>query len=184
MNEHRKKIIISEIKYWKQKKLLPAHYCDFLIALYARGGEEEEEVKETSSFLSGKKKRENRMIMMLFLFVVSFSVLLLLDIYPVLMLGLSGLFLLISLLYPIFRPAIRKSTVFPFIYIASALLLLAMSFKLWATFFGEQPLLLMGLLILNCMIWVVMGRYLKLLYFTISGLLGLILIAGFLILQF
>lgn len=184
MNEHRKKIIISEINYWKQKKLLPAHYCDFLIALYAGGEEEEEEIKKTSSFLSGKKKSENRMIVMLFSVVAVFSALLLVDVSPVLILGLSGLFLLLLLLYPIFRPAIRKSTVFPFIYITGALLLLAMSFKLWATFFGEQPLLLMGLLLLNCMIWVVMGRYLKLLYFTISGSLGLILIAGFLILQF
>ncbi len=40
MNDRKKTLIISEIKYWKQNKLLPAHYCDFLIALYAQGEEE------------------------------------------------------------------------------------------------------------------------------------------------
>ena len=40
MNPQRKRMIISEIKYWKQNKLLPEHYCDFLITLYAQGEDE------------------------------------------------------------------------------------------------------------------------------------------------
>ena len=40
MNETRKKIIIHEIKYWKQTNLLPEKYCDYLLTLYS-GGEEE-----------------------------------------------------------------------------------------------------------------------------------------------
>ena len=52
MNQQRKRIIISEIKYWKNNKLLPEHYCDFLITLYAQGEEETEEIKVPKSILT------------------------------------------------------------------------------------------------------------------------------------
>lgn len=37
MTNPRKKIILNEILFWKQNKLLPEHYCDFLAALYTEG---------------------------------------------------------------------------------------------------------------------------------------------------
>lgn len=183
MNEHRKKIILSEIKYWKQKKLLPAHYCDFLIMLYAGGDEEEEEeVKVSTSFLSREKKKQKWGIAIFLLLTMLLSAsLFIFKQYSMVLLSVSAIVLAIFLLYPIFNPLIRKSIIFPFIYISSAMLLLAMSFKIWNTFFSEQPMLLMGLLILNCALWLWAGRLLKLLYFTISGATGLLLIVGFLI---
>lgn len=186
MNDNRKKIIISEIKYWKEKKLLPAHYCDFLIMLYARGDEtEEEDVKVSASILSKEKKKQTVMPVAILLIAAVLSIgLLLFDKYPVLLLVLSGLCVLIFLLYPMFSSVIRKSTIFPIIYISSAMLLLIMSLKLWTTFFYEQPMLLIVLLLLNCSLWLFAGRYLKLLYFTISGLVGLLLIIGFVFTQF
>ena len=36
MDENRKQIIINEIIYWKKNRMLPEHYCDFLLALYTR----------------------------------------------------------------------------------------------------------------------------------------------------
>lgn len=58
MNQQRKRIIISEIKYWKHNKLLPAHYCDFLITLYAQGEEgNQQEVKISESILVKEKRR-------------------------------------------------------------------------------------------------------------------------------
>lgn len=183
MNEHRKKIIISEIKYWKQKKLLPAHYCDFLITLYARGNEvDEEEVKVSTSILSEEKRKANVLIVTCLLLATVLSAgLLTVDKYPFLLLGFSAVILLALLFYPVFNSEIKKSTVLPFIYISSAMILLAMSFKLWSTFFSEQPMLLMMLLILNCALWFFTGRILKLLYFTLSGAGGLLFIVGFLI---
>ncbi|MBM7543212.1 hypothetical protein [Amphibacillus cookii] len=43
MDEQRKKIIINEIKHWKNSQLLPGHFCDFLLALYTEGDVQEEE---------------------------------------------------------------------------------------------------------------------------------------------
>lgn len=62
MNPQRKRIIISEIKYWKQNKLLPEHYCDFLITLYAQG-EDEKEAKVTDAILvKEKRNRKGQLI--------------------------------------------------------------------------------------------------------------------------
>lgn len=40
MQDERTKTIIHEIQYWKESRLLPAEYCDFLLALYTKGEEE------------------------------------------------------------------------------------------------------------------------------------------------
>ncbi len=39
--------------------------------------------------------------------------------------------------------------------------------------------MLVGLLLFNCLLWLLAGRLLKLLYFTISGVAGLVLIIFF-----
>ncbi|WP_053219144.1 hypothetical protein [Virgibacillus senegalensis] len=42
MAVEKKEIIIREIQQWKQSRLLPGKYCDFLLALYSQGEEREE----------------------------------------------------------------------------------------------------------------------------------------------
>lgn len=37
MDKNRKKIIIDEIRYWKEHQLLPEKYCNFLLTLYTQG---------------------------------------------------------------------------------------------------------------------------------------------------
>lgn len=72
----------------------------------------------------------------------------------------------------------------PFVYIIVSFMLLIMSLKLWFVFFDGHTMLLLGLLMLNCSLWLFAGRLLKLLYFTISGTAGLLLIIGFLLLSY
>jgi hypothetical protein len=38
-NHGRQALILKEIKFWKQNKMLPDHYCDYLMALYSNGEE-------------------------------------------------------------------------------------------------------------------------------------------------
>ncbi|MGL4523732.1 MAG: hypothetical protein ACRCWQ_14385 [Bacilli bacterium] len=40
LKEERKQVIIEEILFWKQNKLLPLEYCDYLFAFYSAGDEE------------------------------------------------------------------------------------------------------------------------------------------------
>lgn len=131
MNAQRKKIIMTEINYWKQNKLLPEHYCDFLITLYTQGNHEQEISAEDAVLSKEKKKINTRVILIQFL------------------------------------------------YILIAFAVLGMSLKIWTLFFAGQMMLLVGFLIVNCLLWLLAGRLLKLLYFTISGAAGLVLIVVF-----
>jgi hypothetical protein len=49
MNEQRKKIITSEIEYWRRNNLLPSHYCDFLLNLYTEGEAAGKETRNQAS---------------------------------------------------------------------------------------------------------------------------------------
>ena len=40
MDQERRKVIVKEIEQWQRSKLLPDHYCDFLLNLYLEEGEE------------------------------------------------------------------------------------------------------------------------------------------------
>ena len=42
MSNPKKQIIMNEIAFWKQSKLLPEQYCDFLMTLYSEGNHEQE----------------------------------------------------------------------------------------------------------------------------------------------
>lgn len=184
MNEQRKRIIISEIKYWKHNRLLPAHYCDFLITLYAQGEEgHQQEVKVSESILVKEKKKLNRTILLLTLLaaVISGGMFFFIQ-YPEATMTLAALFAVIFLLSTLRKKA--NQALAPFIYIIVSFMLLLMSLKLWFVFFEGHTMLLLGLLMLNCSLWLFAGRLLKLLYFTISGTAGLLLIIGFLLLSF
>ncbi|MFS0751418.1 hypothetical protein [Oceanobacillus sp. 1P07AA] len=39
ISKEKTKLIINEINYWKEHRLLPERYCDYLLALYTKGGE-------------------------------------------------------------------------------------------------------------------------------------------------
>ena len=62
-------------------------------------------------------------------------------------------------------------------------LILALSFKVWDVYFGDDPLLLIGLIFGNCLLWLFSGLLMKLVYFSISGILGLLLIIGYFIIN-
>jgi hypothetical protein len=181
MNQQRKRIIISEIKYWKQHKLLPAHFCDFLITLYTQGEDEEDiNAKSEDAILVKRKKNLNWTNIWLVLLTAAiggsmFS----LNQYPGITIALAAM-LTFGLLFVTLRKK-RIHSVGSILYILISFMFLAMSLKLWLVFFEGQSMLLIGLLMLNCVLWIFAGRRLQLLFFTISGVAGLLLIFGFLL---
>ncbi|MEK4024604.1 hypothetical protein [Sporosarcina sp. FSL W7-1283] len=188
MTKEKKQIIISEIRYWKQNKLLPEHYCDFLITLYAQGEDPDEMViKESSALHKEKKQLRTKQLMILLISLllaglVSVAMFLLKE-YPIATLLAATVLSLLFLVISSGKLFIKKGFA-PFLYISMAFLLLMMSLKIWTAFFNGETTLLIGLLVLNCSLWLFTGRLMNLLYFTISGSLGLLTIVGFLILSF
>lgn len=49
MLDERTNIIINEINYWKQHKLLPDVYCDYLLALYSQGEDTEKLIRKNKN---------------------------------------------------------------------------------------------------------------------------------------
>ena len=58
MTKQRKQIIVNEIAFWKQHKMLPDHYCDFLTSLYTGGESEQPErtIDVKQSILAKERK--------------------------------------------------------------------------------------------------------------------------------
>lgn len=188
MTKEKKQIIISEIRYWKTNKLLPEHYCDFLITLYAQGEDPDEVVvKEPSTLQKERRQLRTKQLMILFISLllagVASAAMFMLNEYPAATLLTATVLSVFLLILASGKNFIKKGFA-PFLYISMAFLLLMMSLKIWTAFFNGDTSILIGLLVLNCALWLFTGRLMKLLYFTISGSLGLLIIVGFLILSF
>lgn len=56
MNQEQKKVIVDEIHRWRDSKLLPAEYCDFLLNLYMEGESFSAEQQKESSGKPSKRK--------------------------------------------------------------------------------------------------------------------------------
>lgn len=183
MSLQRKQIIINEISFWKKNKLLPEHYCDFLLALYAQGENNGDEQTENSSKAVLAKKQKTKV--MLYTIVGLLTAILLASLFvattaifiPIILVAIA----ILSFLYIAIKLVKNKSVMAPLLFVFSALLLLALSFKVWDIYFGDNPLLLIGLIFGNCLLWLFSGLLMKLIYFSISGILGILLIIGYFI---
>lgn len=174
MNETRKKIIIQEIIYWKRNRLLPEHYCDYLLVLYSGG----EEVKFTNSTRTPSRKTANYLygIVVLLLFFTLF-----LNYFTQFAVGLQmGLtyFLLLALISctVLFY---QKNIHYQFPLIGSMVVLLLATIQTAKYMASGQEIVLYILLLVNCAIWFVLGKKMKLPHFLVSGILGLTVIIYF-----
>ena len=181
MSLQRKQIILNEIAFWKKNKLIPEQYCDFLTALYANGETEEGEEQEKSSKALLSKEKRNKIILYVLLGIITaiLIVSLLLIQTAVLIPIIASSIIIILFLYIAFKLAKSKSVMTPLLFVFSALLLLGISFKVWDAYFIDYPFVLIGLIIANCLIWLFSGLFLKLVYFSISGAVGIVFILFF-----
>lgn len=181
MPNPRKQIILNEILFWKQNKLLPEHYCDFLMTLYSEGNDLElEEELSPKKAVKAKEKKNN--ILFSSILIVS-SILLLIGLFIskqfvgiiAIFVGIVAIFLLVSS----FLFSKKQAIIAPILHIAAALLLLGLSVKVSIEYFPTNQIILYILLIANCIIWLFSGIRLKLMYFTVSGALGIIILIGY-----
>ena len=183
MNEQRKKIIVAEIKYWKQSKLLPDQYCDFLLALYSQGDQQETEEITVKDSLREKEKSKmwNRVVWLGIIGAALLVSLFLLpdqQVLPTALVTIFAVFLLVG--GRLFN--IGENDARPALFAIASLLLLSVSLHSWDAFFPSNTFILIGLLILNCVLWLGIGRKHQLIFFTISGYVGLVLVGIFLVL--
>ena len=171
MNETRKKIIIQEIKYWKKSKLLPEKYCDFLLTLYS-GGEE--------NIIPVNKKIS--LHIPLWIFTVLFFTILFVNYFTEIPKGLQITLTAIAIIIFVFFIVryLENSLLFQLALVCLALLILIESVNISNFFFPNSNGFLYFTLLVQCGGWFLVGRKLKLMYFSISGIVGAMILTYFL----
>lgn len=182
MANHRKKIILNEIQFWKQNKLLPEHYCDFLATLYSEGNDLEEAHHKRAVLPSEKRK------MLLVGLSVFIGVLALLVVY----FTLPSLTMILTIIVAIaatvlfvmaIQAAKKNGLLAPVFHVFAAILLFSASIRICMIYFSGNNIALFGLVATNCIVWLSTGIKMRLFYFTISGALGLIVLVGYYIMN-
>ena len=174
MLNQRKQIIVNEITFWKKNKLLPEHYCDFLMTLYTEGNyEDEKQIGKAKHSVKGQEKRKNKWMFIVFplLAIVLFTLLFTID--SIWLTVIPAAILAISTFIGAFYFAKKNGLLTSVLYISGALVLFGLSVKLCLTFLPSNNVALYSVLIGNSLFWLLSGVRLKLIYFTISGALGI-----------
>ncbi|WP_210365965.1 hypothetical protein [Bacillus sp. REN3] len=169
MDEYRKKVIIREINNWKQNRMLPEHYCDYLLNLYTEGNPEQ--LNKHGSYLSSWQLTVlAAMMLSLSVFLFYFTELtIILQIALVLIFGISSLVIVFFLLSK------SKSELLPLLF--SSIVLLVSTIQGASLLFPETPTMLYLVTAANCFLWLGIGTKRKLISFKISGAIGLIILA-------
>lgn len=176
MSNQKKQIIMNEITFWKQNKLLPEHYCDFLMTLYSEGNHNEEIAGKSKNAVKNVDKRRNRNLSISFPISAVVILLLLFTIqFEWVVIAVAAIFAAGCLMGAIYF-AKRNHLLAVMLQLATALAILGVTLKVSTIYFAGNNEILYIFLIVNCIFWLLSGIKLKIIYFTISGVLGLIAI--------
>ncbi|WP_017755815.1 hypothetical protein [Calidifontibacillus oryziterrae] len=180
MDKERKETVLKEIKYWKDHRLLPEHYCDFLISLYTEGSATEQEAFERNSF-SFKRLFSNIFLLYLVLQLpLTYVVIYFTEMSFHLQIGLFTIFVLVcsgSTYY-----FYQKSSFFLHISIViGALILFLASVHVVSSLFSVDFALII-IILTNCFMWIGIGYILRLKYLIISGIAGAIILITYIFL--
>ncbi|MGD6804107.1 hypothetical protein FZC79_09945 [Rossellomorea vietnamensis] len=170
-NNQKTNIIINEILFWKHNKMLPEQYCDYLLALYNQGNEIEDIETGKSRFSSASLIPS---ILICTLIPISLFVIYFTELSFVLQTAILTGFVVSLIFSGIYYS--NKELILPVIYITIALLILLQTVSFADAFYKGDKLITYGLLFFNCLMWLLCGLYRKLLYFTLAGAVGIILL--------
>ncbi|MFT4412663.1 hypothetical protein ACLM5H_02275 [Fredinandcohnia humi] len=168
MNQERKQTIINEIVYWRENKLLPEAYCNFLLTLYTEG-----EGLQQSTNTVRRQKKSNLILLIIGLFLpVLLLVTYFTEISPNLQMVLNLIFLIICFFLVLFNRTI--SFILHLGSIITALLLLVLSVNASEIYFGGKTGYLIAVIICNCVGWICIGIFSKKKYFLFAGIIGML----------
>jgi hypothetical protein len=174
MNEKRREIIVNEIQYWKRSRLLPEQYCDYLLALYTEGAVQQ---KQRDSSFKNNQSHLFRLsvISVICIFVpISFLVIYFTELSFVLQMLLFLIFVTICIGGMLLFARDRKLIHIPLV--SGAIILFIASVHTSDYYFYNDKLISDFAVFFNCLLWIFTGMRLKFLYFTISGVVGIILL--------
>jgi uncharacterized membrane protein len=163
MDEQRKQILLKEIKFWKESRMLPEHYCNYLLTIYSEGSDIQTEKANSKSNVSILA-----IICALFL-PISVYVLYFTELSLNLQIFILGLILAFTTVFMI--RLTKKQIIWRHLsYCVFAFLCLEISIELFSRVFKLSTMGFGVILLLNCICWILIGLVKKLNYFVISGI--------------
>jgi len=175
MDKIRKDIVLKEIRYWKEHRLLPEQYCDFLLSLYTEGSEAEQQIYEKKSH-----SFKSLFIQMLYIYILLQLVITLVVIYFTeisidLQIAIFTVFVIICLGSVIYFYR-KKHLFFHVSLIVGILILFLATVHIVSKLFSGEQLDLLFIILMNCILWIFIGFKLNLKYLIISGITGAVLL--------
>ncbi|SDK54043.1 hypothetical protein [Sediminibacillus albus] len=174
MADDKKEIIIQEIISWKQSKLLPSKYCDFLLALYSQGEGIDEKVLPAINIKLLLLLFSNIMLLPLTYLVINFT-----EIGKGLQIFLVFIFFAGSFAcYKYFSKV--KFLKIPFSLIILLLISLLVSIYIIG-FISRNIWIIAGMMYIQFVGWMLLGRKQKDKYLFTVGMIGMILLTFYII---
>lgn len=174
MANERKSVIVNEIHYWKQHKLLPTEYCDFLLALYTEGEEQQENAQHSTTIPFKAIGNSLYVILMVGLIPVSFLVIHFTELSILMQTGIITLLLLFSFLNILFFD--KKNSINVHIAFIVFLLILFLHTVYLANTLTTVMWSVYTMIFLNCLLWIGIGFKRKLIYLISSGFIGIVVL--------
>lgn len=176
MDEKRKAIIVNEIMTWKENRMLPEQYCDYLLTLYTEGNHPQQSKSKKIKKAFQKQYILPLLLIPIYVFFFYFTELSFdLQIVVAVLFTIMG----IMLTYYFFKKGVQ----YHIALIMTGLLLLLSSAEIATNFMGDNIIILYVVLCLNCLLWIITGKKLRLVYFLISGYLGLVFVVISILIQ-
>jgi hypothetical protein len=169
--DHKTNIIINEIQFWKQNKMLPEHYCDYLLALYNQGEDTDEKPAGNRKLPVGAVAIS---LLIIALIPVSLFVIYFTELSFVLQTAILTGFVVLLIFAGIYYS--KKEIVLPVIYISAALIILIYSVNVADAYFQGSLIATYIILFANCFLWLAAGVLMRLLYFTVAGGTGMVIL--------
>lgn len=161
--DNRKEIIIKEIQYWRENKLLPEQYCNFLLALYTEG--------DSSQNRPSNQSRQGLVFVLSFLIFLGAVV----TYFTELSFSLqTSLYALILLSQFVLTNHSRRKLNFTFPLTVLLLVALFVTVDTVTYWLRGNNVALMTAVLFNCCIWYIVGKRLRLIYFKAASILGII----------
>ncbi|MCF3941790.1 hypothetical protein [Oceanobacillus alkalisoli] len=172
--DERKVTIINEIEYWKQHKLLPEHYCNFLLALYTEGEDAKASKEQDKASLFPNMVERFQLLLLCLSLPFSFIVIYFTEFHVNLQLVILILLLIHSASLAIYYKDKRPAYFHP-AFITSLFMLLMLSISVTNVWFS-QPIATAMVITSNFLFWMIAGYKLKSKYIIVIGALGSIFV--------
>ncbi|WP_430785216.1 hypothetical protein VBD025_10540 [Virgibacillus flavescens] len=180
MTEDRIRTIINELHYWKKNKMLPAVYCDYLLALYTNGETTSEEMELKSTYKRGTVFKIVHVTLLILMLPLALLIMYTTYFSTYLQVGILLLFIVYS-----FWQSRQLKLGQEFFYSLSFTILLLLVFV--TSIFLSNTYILSSwitqlIIMLNFIGWFILGRKMNINYLTVASIFGILLAGIFFVL--